>query len=159
MRRVLVVALALSLAVPASAVFAAGAGQAPGTASIAGSARGAAGRAAANFTVRLRDLATGQLAGTTTTGAGGQFTFAGINPGNYVIEVVNASGEIVSTSASISVASGAAVTGVSVSAPAALVAGGGSFFGSTLGLLTIAAAGAGIAGVSIAAGTPASPSR
>jgi hypothetical protein len=164
MRRALVVALALALAVPGSAAFAAGAGGSPGTASIAGSARAAAGRAAANTTVRLRNLATGQLAGTTTTNAAGEFSFVGLEAGNYVVELVNATGELIATGAPVAVADGMAVTGAGVSAAgaaAAATAGGvGSFFSSTLGLVAIAAAGAAVAGVTVAATrTPASPSR
>ena len=166
MRRALVVALALALALPGSAAFAAGAGGSPGTASIAGSARAAAGRAAANTTVRLRNLATGQLAGTTTTNAAGEFSFVGLEAGNYVVELVNAAGELMATGAPIAVADGMAITGAGVSAAGAAAAaagaagGVGSFFGSTLGLVAIAAAGAAVAGVTVAATrTPASPSR
>ena len=162
MRRVLVVALALSLVLPASAAFAAGAAQAPGTASIAGSAQ-SAGRAVANATVRLRDVANGQLAGTTTANAAGQFSFVGLNAGNYVVEVVNAAGEVIGTSSAITLAAGAAATGVGVSAAGAVASSllaGGSFFGSTLGIVTIAAVGAAVTGVTVAAGrSQASPSK
>ena len=162
MRRVLVSALVLSLMVPASSAFAAGAGQAPGTASIAGSARGASGKAAANATVRVRDVATGQLSGTTSANAAGQFSVAGLNAGNYIVEVVNAAGEVIGTSAPIAVAAGAAVTGVGISAAAMTMAIGGpaSFFGSAFGIATIVGAGLGVAGVAVAVNRPdASPSK
>jgi hypothetical protein len=75
-----------------------------------------------NTVVQLRNLATGQLAGSTTSNVAGQFSFIGLNPGNYAVEVVNAAGQIVGTSASVAVSSGAAVTGVSVTASAAVAA-------------------------------------
>jgi hypothetical protein len=158
MRRVLVGALVCALLMPASSAFAAAGA---GSASIAGAARSAAGKVTANTTVQLRDVATGQLAGTTTSNAAGAFSFTGLEAGNYVVEVVNAAGQIIGTSASIAVAAGAVVTGVGVSAAAAAAAAGGAgaFFGSTLGIVTLAAAGAGVAGVTVASRTPASPSR
>jgi len=154
MRHVLAVALAVSLVAPVSSVFAAGAGGAPGTASITGTAR-----AAAKATIRLRNLADGQLAGSTTANAAGQFSFVGLEAGNYVVEVVNAAGAVVASSAPIPVAAGAAVT-VGVSAAAAVAAAGGSFFGSTLGIVSVVAAGAAVGGVAVVATRPAaSPSR
>lgn len=153
MNRALVIALVLSMAAPASGVLAAAAGQTQGVGSISGVAHAAAGKVAANTTVRLRGLANGQLAETTTTDSLGQFTFAGLNPGNYVIEVVNAAGDIIGTSATVSVAAGAAVTGVAIAsaASAAATVAGGSFFTSTLGIVSVAAAGAAVAGVTVAA--------
>jgi hypothetical protein len=132
-------------------------------ASIAGTAQSAGGQTVANVVVQLRDLVTGQLAGTTTSSATGSFSFGGLAAGNYSVEVVNVAGEIVGASAAIPVAAGAAVTGVTVtaSAAAALVAGGAAAAGvaaaaggsaaaagiSTAVIVTTAAAGAGIAAV------------
>ena len=39
--------------------------------------------------VQLRNVDTGQLAGYTTSGSNGSFSFSGMNQGNYVIEIVN----------------------------------------------------------------------
>ncbi len=115
-----VLAVALTLAIAAPAVpLAAGAGQAQAAASLTGAASNTAGQTLVNATVQLRNLATGQIAGTTTSNAVGQFSFIGLNPGNYAVEVLNAAGQVVGTSASVSVAAGAAVTGVSVTATAA----------------------------------------
>jgi hypothetical protein len=155
MRRALVFLLTLSVSAPTSSVFAAVSGQAHPGGSIAGSARNAAGRTVANTTVRLRDLATGQLAGATTANAAGEFSFVGLEAGQYAVEVVNAAGQIVGTSAAISLSAGAAVTGVAVAASAAAAAAtgvvAGSFFASTAGIITVAAAGAAVAGVTVAA--------
>src|ERR1043166_7270587 len=108
--------ISILLAFAVSAVPLAAAAQAPATAALAGTASNTGGQTLVNAAVQLRNLATGQIAGTTTSNAVGQFSFIGLNPGNYAVEVVNAAGQIVGTSASVSVAAGAAVTGVSVTA-------------------------------------------
>lgn len=162
MQRALAFSLVLCLSIPLSPVLATAAGRSAPAGSISGAARTASGRVAARSTVRLRDVATGQLAGTTTSDAAGTFTFAGLQPGTYVVEVLNAAGAIVGTSTPIAVAAGAAVAGISVSASAAAAAAatGGGFFASTAGLVTLAAAGAGVAAVTVAANRPtASASR
>ena len=169
-------AFALVLAIPFSAaqLFAA---RAPGArsqeqgASIAGTASSNTGQTLANYTVQLRNLATGQLTGTTTSSAAGGFSFAGLPAGNFAIEVVNAAGQIIGTSASISVTLGATITGVAVSATSAIVgaaaaaggaaaAGAGAAAGvSTAVIVTTVAAAAGVAGAASLAQTNASPSR
>jgi len=95
-------------------------GQAATTASLSGTASSSNGQKLPGTVVQLRSLATGQLAGTTTSSALGQFGFADLNPGNYAVEVVNAAGQIVGTSASVMVSVGAAVTDVGVTASTAL---------------------------------------
>jgi hypothetical protein len=154
------------MAAAASSVFAAPAARAQAEGSLSGTASSPAGKPLTNHTVQLRNTATGKLAGTTTSNGVGQFSFAGLNPGSFAVEVLNAAGEIVGTSASISVAAGAVVTGVAVSASAAAATAGaaaaavagGSFFASTAGIITVIAAGAAVAGVTVAA-TTASPSK
>ncbi|HEY3043113.1 MAG TPA: carboxypeptidase regulatory-like domain-containing protein [Vicinamibacterales bacterium] len=163
MRQLMAIALAAMVstlspwAIPLSA---AGRGQA--TASLAGTAQSAPGQVLANVAVQLRDLATGQLVGTTTSSATGSFGFAGLAAGNYSVEIVSAAGQIVGASAAIPVAAGAAVSGVTVtaSAAAALAAGGAAagvaaaagggatVFGiSSAVIVATAAAGAGIAAI------------
>ena len=166
MRRTLALVLSCAMLLQAVPVYAAAApGRAAagqGTGALNGTARSSQGQALGNYTVRLRSVQTGQLAGTTTSNAGGAFSFTGLNAGNYVVEIVNAAGEIVGTSAAISVAAGATVAvTVTATAAAALAAGGGAgFFGSTLGIVTLAAAGVGIAAVVVAINRDtASPSR
>ena len=105
-----------------SHVLAAAAGQAAAVGSLSGTASSSTGQVVTNTVVQLRNLATGQLAGSTTSNVAGQFSFIGLNPGNYAVEVVNAAGQIVGTSASVAVSAGAAVTGVSVTASAAVAA-------------------------------------
>ena len=115
----------------------------------------------AKATVRLRNLTTGDLSGNSVSSAAGEFSFSGLPAGSYVVEVVNAAGEIVGASAPIAVAAGAQVTGVVVAASAAAAAGVGGaatagvasagFFTSTAGIVALAAAGAAVAGVTVAA--------
>ena len=127
------------------------AAQAPaGTGAITGTAQSADGQTLPNYTVQVRNLQTGQLAGTTTSNAAGSFSFAGLNPGNYIVEVVNELGAIVGSSAPIGVAAGStiAVT-VSATAAAAIAAAGATGVSTVLVVTTIAAA-AGVAAIVIA---------
>lgn len=171
MRRIVATALASSIF--GSAAFAAGAPRAQSQpASLSGTASSSAGQTLANVTVQLRDVVTGQLAGTTTSTATGAFSFGGLQAGTYTVEVVGATGQIVGTSAAISVTAGATVTGVAVSATAAAVAagaaagaavaGGSAAAGgiSTAVIVTTVAAAAGVAGaVAVATNGNASPSK
>jgi len=152
MRRVFVVALALSLAAPMSSAFAAGAGAAGGAASISGSTRSAK----AKTTVRLRNVANNQVVGTTTADASGKFSFTGLEPGQYVVEVVNASGVVMGVSAPMALEAGAAISDVAVAGGAAAAATAAStpFLGSLVGIVTVAAAGAAVGGVTVAATRP-----
>ncbi len=158
MKRLLALALVVCLAtlgVPTSTF----AGPRLGS-SVAGVAKDSTGRPIANATVRLRNVLTGQLAGTARTSIAGAFTFGNLASGNYVVETLNGAGRVMAASASVDVAPGAAVTGVAVTAPAeaaqAATAGGaagGSFFTSTGGLILLGAIAAGvITGVVIATG-------
>jgi hypothetical protein len=176
MCRVVAIALAFSLAGIAP-VFAAGrARQAPQqTASLSGTATASNGQTIANTPVQLRDVNTGQLVGKTTSTPNGTFTFAGLGAGTYAVEVLSATGQIIGTSAAVSVAAGATVTGVAVGASAAAVAAGagaGAAAGaaaagtaaaaagvSTAIVVTTVAVAAGIAGTVAIVRANASPSR
>ena len=98
-----------------------------------------------SVTVRLRNIDNGQLVGQTTASAEGQFSFLGLNPANYVVEMVAANGIILGTSVAIALtATVMAATNVTVGASAAALAAAGG---------TGAAAGAGAAiGAGAAAG-------
>jgi len=156
MHRVLALALVVSMAGTPS-VFAAGA-QAPANSSMSGSVKHSDGRTIANATVRLRDLETGQLAAAATSDASGQFSFIGLAGGSFTVEIVNAAGEIIGSSAPISVAPGAAITGVVVFTTDQSKK-GGAFFTSTAGLIAIAASGAAVAGVTAATHSTVSASK
>jgi len=161
MRRVLSCVTVISMMVPASSVFDAPRAQAQTAGSISGTANDSTGVTVAKATVRLRNLTTNELSGNSMSGVAGEFSFSGLSAGSYVVEVVNAAGEIVGASAPIAVAAGAQVTGVVVAASAAAAAGVGGaatagvasagFFTSTAGIVALAAAGAAVAGVTVAA--------
>lgn len=154
--RFLVIALALTLSLPLSLL---GVAQTE-VASLAGTATSSTGETLVNATVQLRDLATGTVSGTTTSSSTGAFSFVAINPGNYIVEVLNAAGQVVGTSAPISVAAGATLTGVAVSATAATVTAAASGSGiSTIVAVTAAAAAAGVVGIVAVGQGDASPSR
>lgn len=127
MRRLLsgfVAAAMLAACVPAAA-FGAVQGAQPQQGTISGVAVGADKAPLPNYTVRIRRVDNGSLAGSTTTSQAGEYTFAGLAPGNYVVEIADAAGRIVGMSPSISVAAGASVSvNVSASAAGALAAGG-----------------------------------
>jgi hypothetical protein len=176
MRRFVAIALSSTLmlqvaplmAAPATRAARVGGVQAPAaTGAINGVAQNSAGHTLPNYTVQLRNLQTGQLSGVTMSNAAGSFSFAGLAPANYVVEVVNQAGAIVGSSAAIPVAEGATVS-VTVSATAAAIAGaaaGGAAAGGAAGgistavVITTVAAAAGIAGVVAVARHNASPSR
>lgn len=140
---------------------------AQGTGTLNGVAQNAQQQILSGVQVQLRNVDTGQLAGTTTSAANGGFAFTGLNPANYVIEIVDATGKIIGVSSSIAVGSGAVISGVIVAASAAgavagAAAAGGlaAFFTSTGGLLVLAGAAVGVAaGIAAATGGTASPSR
>lgn len=147
------------LAAPAKAGSKAGA-QAAASGSINGIARSSSGEVLPSYTVQLRNLQTGQLAGTTRSDVVGSFSFTDLPAGNYVVELVSPTGRIVGSSALIAVGSGATVT-VSLTAAAF---GGAAAAGSTGGIstaliVTSLAAAAGIAAVIVVSRGDASPSR
>jgi Carboxypeptidase regulatory-like domain len=164
MRRVISSALIVALGVlgtPMAALAASAQG-----ATLKGIAQGADQKPLPNYTVQVRNVANGQIAGTTTSTAAGSFSLEGLTAGNYVIEIVDAAGKVVGLSSSISIAAGATVT-VTVSATAAgallgaSTGGGLSLFGlgplATIGVISAAGV-ATVAGV-VVAKKDASPSR
>ena len=172
LKRVLASILTVALVGASIPAFAAGpkAKQGERSGRISGVALDAQKKPLVNVTARLRNVDTGQLVGETKTNARGEYTFTDLNPGRYVVEIVNDKGDIIGTTAAVSLTVGAmTATGVTVTATAAAgaigagaagaaAAAGGGFFTSTAGIIVLAAAGAGIAGgVAIAAN--ASPSR
>jgi hypothetical protein len=173
MRRIVTLALISSMFL-ATPLFAARAPQVGQNASVAGVAT-ADGKPAPNAKLQLRNVQSGQLVGTAQSTAAGTFTFTGLAAGTYAVEVLSAAGQIIGTSAAVSVAAGAAVTGVAVGASAAAfgaAAGGAAAAGavaagsgaaaagiSTAVVVTAVAAAAGVAGAVAIAKSNASPSR
>jgi hypothetical protein len=91
------------------------------TGSIAGTATSQTGDVLPNITVQLRDLSTGQIVGTQTSSEAGAYTFANLGAGNYAAEALNAAGQVIGTSASISLTAGQSLTGVVLQANAGLL--------------------------------------
>ena len=130
-----------------------GGGVNPAQAQITGKVIGPGGNPIADVTVRARDLLNGQVGGSTATAAGGQFSVS-VNPGSYILEVVDAGGQIIGTGPFVSAAAGTAVASATIT----VTSGALSALASTGGLLstlttaaaksvTYAAAAAGVAGV------------
>ncbi len=166
-RRVIAVVLAATFALNVVPLFA---GPAPRrqpqtTGTVNGTAQDAQGQNLANYRVQIRNADTGRLSASTTTGARGQFSFVGLDPANYVVEIVDPAGNIIGTSAALNVVAGATLSvtvgATMTGAAAALAAGGTAFWTSTAGILTLAAVGAGVTtGVVVAADRKTvSPSR
>jgi hypothetical protein len=170
MRRIVAIALSSSLLLQVAPLMAApalhgtrtGGVQDVETGAIKGVAQNSAGHTLPNYTVQLRNLQTGQLSGVTTSNAAGSFSFAGLSPASYVVEVVNQAGVIVGSSAAIPVAAGATAS-VAVSTTAAAIAGaaaGGTAGGiSTAVVVTTVAVAAGVVGVVAVVRHKASPSQ
>ena len=164
MRRLSAVVLSVAMIVAAIPAPAAAAARAQQPGGIQGIARDAQQQPLGNVTVQIRNVATGQLSATGTTNAAGQFVFSGLTPGNYVVEVVNAAGQIIGTSAPLTVAAGAIATvtvTASAAAAAAAAAGGFSLFGlgTAASAAIIGAAAVGITVGVVQATKTASPSR
>jgi hypothetical protein len=77
--------------------------------SISGGVVTPTGQPVVNAKVQARNLLTGRIDGWGSTTASGRFLVAGLNPGNYVLEVVDATGQIVGTSPFILVTAGQTV--------------------------------------------------
>ena len=158
--------LAMALMTAPTSIFAAA--QAPGPGTINGRATDESGQPLPNMLAQLRNIATKQIVGATTTNAQGLFSFVGLNPGQYVVEITALNGAIVGTTVPITLAAGAmAATGVTVVVTAAgAIAGGaaaaggiGSFFTTTAGFITAVAIVGETTAAIIALNDQASPSR
>lgn len=155
----LFIAIALAVRAVTIAPAAARAAAQTGTATIHGIARSASGEPLAYRIVRLRNLQTGEIVAATTSSALGQFTFTGVNPGSYLIEILNPDGRILAASPAISAPAGSSLT-TTVVTPATAAAAAAAARVNTALIVTAAASAAGITGLVVAATKrEASPSR
>lgn len=131
------------------------------------------GKPISNVVIRLRNVDSGQLLGNSAATTAGEFSFTGLLPGNYIVEMVSPNGTIIGTSGVIPLTSAVMVADdITVSASAAAVAaaggmgagpaigavGGASGLSSTI--LTVLAVGATLGTTAIVAvANDASPSR
>jgi hypothetical protein len=133
--------------------------------SISGVAAHRGGTPLGNYAVRIRDVASGELAGAAKTHAAGQYSFTNLPPGSYVVELTIGPGAVIGTSSVVTLASGESVAGVLVTPSAAAIdaiageVGGRSFFRSTSGILVMTAAAGGIGALAYNLKDDASPSR
>ena len=139
----------------------------PAQATISGNIVSASGQPLADITAQARNLLTAQVGGTAAASSAGQYSIVGLNPGYYVVEIVDPLGQIVGTSGFIVAPAGAIVAaGVVTATTGALTAvtaatGMIATLGATAArTVSVAAATAGVAGVVAPVETPvASPSR
>jgi hypothetical protein len=116
-----------------------------------------AGTTAPSRFVRLRNVDTGMLVATVQSDQQGLFVFQNLPPGNYLLELLDASGAISSASSPITISSaGQSVTGISLRPASSSKLG---FFTRTPGILLLGAATAGSVVGIIAVKKPASPKQ
>ena len=154
MRRFIAIALAsLLMLANAPQIFAA----AKATGALTGVARTSAGQPLADHSVRVRDVRTGDVVATSRTGANGAFVVAALDPGSYVVEIVDAAGRIVGVSTITAVAEGRTAT-LSVTAVGTHPVGGR--IGAVAITAIVVASGLGLTGLIMAlTGDEASPSQ
>jgi hypothetical protein len=135
----------------------------PPTGGLQGFARNANKQTLPQVNVQVRG-ADGQLAATGSTNAQGAFSFSGLTPGTYTVEILDAAGRIVGTS-SVTVTAGAVatvtVTAAAAGAIAAAGTGGVGLFGlGTIGTVAVIGGAAALTVAAIVATRDdASPSR
>ena len=115
--------------------------------------------------VQIRDLKTALLVNSTTSNATGEFSFENLKPGDYIVELADASGHVMGMSPPFTLGTAKSVT-VSVVAVStgAVAAGGGAGFslfglGPVSSVAVLGAAGAAAVTAVVATRQDASPSR
>ena len=139
----------------------------PAQAAISGNIVSVSGQPLSNITAQARNLLTAQVGGTAAASSTGQYSIVGLNPGYYVVEIVDPLGQVIGTSGFIMAPAGAVVAAAAVTAATGTLSAVTAATGivATLGAtaaraVTVAAATAGVAGVVVPVETPvASPSR
>ena len=115
--------------------------------------------------VQIRDLKTGQLVNSTTSNATGEFSFENLKPGDYVVELADAAGNVQGMSApfTLGTARSARVSVVAVSSGAVTAGKSAGFslfgLGPVSSVAVLGAAGAAAVTAVVATKQDASPSR
>ncbi len=167
MRKTLTFVLTLAVAVaaiPAGLFAAVKAGAAQELGSLNGVAQTANRVMLPNHIVQVRDVVSGRIVSSTTSSQSGAFSFTGLQPGSYVVEVIDAAGKVMGLSAPVPVSAGvAAQVTVTLPASGAMAAGGGGLLGlGKAASIAAIAATAGLAAATVAVVATqddASPSR
>jgi hypothetical protein len=118
-------------------------GVAPTVGGIQGNALTSTNGPAANKVVRLRDAQSGRVVASQATDNTGAFSFATVDPGSYIVEVVGENGSVLGASSILTLHAGEVVT-TAIKLPLLM---SGGILGSTAAMATIVAAGAAAAGV------------
>lgn len=125
----------------------------PAQAVISGNVVSLGGEPLTNTVVQARNLLTGALGGSTTTTTDGQFALD-VDPGSYMLEILDAGGQIIGTSSFIAATAGATIAAATVIATSSVlgvvssVTGLAAAFGAQAAApgLTMVATAAGVAG-------------
>jgi hypothetical protein len=104
-----VVAIGMMIALSGAGTFGSLAAQSPAGA-VMGKAQGPNLQALPRVRVQLRNTDTGDLVGSTTSTEAGEFSFAGLAPANYVVEVADESGKILGIGTPFSLPAGTTAT-------------------------------------------------
>ena len=91
----LTLAVAFATGMSTQPVLRAGAAQDPG--SITGTAKNEAKKPFPDYSVRAREVKQGVIAATVQLDPQGNFTLAGVDPANYLVELLNSKGKVVCT--------------------------------------------------------------
>jgi hypothetical protein len=147
-----------------SSVLAGGQESVPQPATLVGTAHGTNLQPLVDANVQVRNSATGEVAGRTTTGQSGEFTFSGLRPGKYVVAVLDASDRISGISAPLELVSGMSLSTSVMAAPSGVAAASGSGFsvfglGPVASMTVLGAAGAAAVTAVVSTRPDASPSR
>jgi hypothetical protein len=115
-----------------------------GSGTISGHARTPSKGRAFRTRVQLRDIQSGRVIAGSTTDQSGSFSFANVQPGTYIVEVVGENEAVLAVSSVLSLHAGEALA-VAISVP--VVAAGAGGIGSTAATAGVVAASAAAAGV------------
>ena len=163
MRKFLSVGLVILNAAGASSNVQAARQASTQTATLTGSVRQTDSSPLSSASVRVRSVATGAVVASTTTGPLGEFLAAGVQPGSYIVEVLDQHGRIVGTTSQFTVQAGAAVevSVVAVASGTVSKRGGFSIFGlgPATSMAVLGAASAAAVTAVIVTRPEASPSR
>jgi hypothetical protein len=153
MRRFIAIVLA-SLLVFAGTLPTSAAAKSTGT--ITGVAKATSGQPLGGHSVLVRSVRTGDVVATATTSATGSFVVPSLDPGSYVVEIVDTAGRIVGTSAIATVVEGR-IASLMVTAASTELVGGQN---AALIAIVVAAGAAAVIGIVVATtGDEASPSQ
>jgi hypothetical protein len=152
MRRFIAVVLASLLVFASTPLLLA----AKATGTISGVAKATAGQPLAGHSVRVRSVRTGDVVAMARTTATGSFIVSSLDPGSYVVEIVDTAGRIIGTSAIATVVEGSTASVVVTAASSELV---GGMAGIAIAII-VAASAAAVVGIVVATtGDEASPSK